>query len=137
MNKQKLFPLLAVLLLVTGMASAQLGQNGVKADIPFAFIAGSSSFPAGEYRVATASDMGVLMVMGETSKSALVGSHAVLANASAKETKLIFHRYGDRYFLYRIWVSGEDRGRELPQTRLEKELASNATFTSVAVLAHR
>ncbi len=73
MNKQKLFPWLAVLLLVTGMASAQLGQNGVKADIPFAFIAGSNSFPAGEYRVATVSDVGVLAVMGENSNSADVG----------------------------------------------------------------
>jgi hypothetical protein len=78
----------------------------------------------------------VLAVMGAASKSALVGSHAIQAKRSA-ETKLIFHRYGDRYFLYRIWVAGEDRGRELPQTRLEKELASNMGFTSVAVLAHR
>jgi hypothetical protein len=128
--------LLAVILLAAGLASAQLGQNGVKADIPFAFMAGGSSFPAGAYRVTTASDTGVLAVMGAASKSALVGSHAIQAKRSA-ETKLIFHRYGDRYFLYRIWVAGEDRGRELPQTRLEKELASNMGFTSVAVLAHR
>lgn len=138
MNKQKLFPLLALLLLATGMASAQLGQNGVKADIPFAFMAGSNSFPAGEYRVASANDLGVLTVMGRASNSAMVGSHAIQGNARASATKLIFHHYGDRYFLYRIWVAGEDRGRELPQTRLEKELASNnSAFTSVAVLAHR
>jgi hypothetical protein len=137
MNKQTLFPLLAVLLLVTGMASAQLGQNGVKADIPFAFMAGNSSFPAGEYRVASASDLGVLTVMGQGSKSGMVGSHAIQGSASAAETKLIFHRYGDRYFLYRIWVAGEERGRELPQTKLEQELASNRSFTSVAILAHR
>ncbi len=135
MNKQKLFPLLAVLLLAAGLANAQLGQNGVKADIPFAFMAGSNTFPAGAYRVTTASNTGVLAVLA-ASKSALVGSHAILGNPSA-ETKLIFHRYGDRYFLYRIWVAGEERGCELPQTRLEKELASNMGFTSLAVLAHR
>jgi hypothetical protein len=138
MNKQKLFPLLAVLLLVTGMASAQLGQQGVKADIPFAFMVGSSSFSAGEYRVVSASDLGgVLAIMGENSKSALVGSHAVQENKAAADTKLIFHRYGDRYFLYRIWVAGEGQGRELPQTKLEKELASNRSFSSVAILARR
>jgi hypothetical protein len=137
MKKQNLFPLLAVILLASGLASAQLGQNGVKADIPFAFMAGSNSFAAGEYRIAAASDTGVLAVMNPGSKSALVGSHAIQANATTAETKLIFHRYGDRYFLYQIWVAGEDRGRELPQTRLEKELASNMRFTSIAVLAHR
>jgi hypothetical protein len=51
------------------------------------------------------------------------------------QTKLVFRRYGDRYFLYQIWVEGNNRGRELPMTPLEKELASNARPTLVAVLA--
>lgn len=138
MKKQHLFPLLAMVLLATGLASAQLGQQGVKADIPFAFMAGTNSFAPGVYRVASANDLGVLAVMASDSHSALVGSNALQANASAAETKLIFHRYGDRYFLYRIWVAGENRGRELPPSRLEKELlASNMRFTYVAILAHR
>src|SRR5207244_6047829 len=52
-------------------------------------------------------------------------------------TQLVFHRYGNRYFLYQIWVRGENRGRELPQTRLERELASNRQPAPVAVLASK
>ena len=136
MNKQKLFPLAAVLLLVTGMASAQMWQQAIKANIPFSFIAGNMSLPAGEYRVTAISDLGVLAVTGGDTGQAMVGSHAVQGKA-ASATKLIFHRYGDQYFLYQIWVQGEDRGRELPQTSHEKELLAKARFSSVAVLAHR
>lgn len=137
MKKQHLFPLLAVILLATGLASAQLNSAAVKADIPFDFIAGKASLPAGEYRVSTISGVGTLAVAGPNSSSALVGSHAVQANAVPNNTKLIFHRYGDRYFLYQVWVQGEQRGRELPQTKLEQELASRIRFNPVAVLAHR
>ena len=138
MKKQELFPMLAVLLLVTGMASAQMQQSALKANIPFNFVAGKMALPAGEYRISTISDLGgVLAVAGGDSGQALVGSHAVQAATVAAETKLIFHRYGDQYFLYQVWVSGENRGRELPQTSREKELLARARFTSVAVLAHR
>jgi hypothetical protein len=38
-------------------------------------------------------------------------------------TKLVFHRYGDQYFLAQIWTAGNDRGRELPRTEREREVA--------------
>src|SRR5215831_16849717 len=103
-KKQNLFPLLAMLLLAMGLASAQIGQQAVKARIPFDFTAGNKALPAGQYRVAAISDL------------AMVNSHAVQANAAPTSTKLIFRRYGDQYFLYQVWVQGESRGRELPQT---------------------
>ncbi len=137
MKKQNLFPLLAVVLLATGLASAQMGSQAVKANIPFDFMAGKTSMPAGEYKLAEVSDAGVLSVMGGPADKTLVGSHAVQASAASEKTKLIFHRYGDQYFLYQIWIQGENRGRELPTTALEKELASNIRFSSVAVLAHK
>ncbi len=28
-----------------------------------------------------------------------------------KTTKLVFHRYGDQYFLAQIWTAGNDRGQ--------------------------
>ena len=136
MKKQHLFPLLAIVLLASGLASAQLNQTAVKANVPFSFMAGKTSLPAGDYRVSALSDMGVLGVQGD-SGSVMVGSYAVQGNAPSRATKLIFHRYGDQYFLSQIWIEGESRGRELPRTSLEKEMLANAQFDSVAILAHR
>lgn len=137
MKKLQLSPLLAILLLATGLSSAQIGRQPVKATIPFDFMAGRTSLPAGEYTVAALSDIGTLWVSGDSSEKALLNSQAVQASMPAAATKLVFHRYGDQYFLRQIWVQGEIRGRELPETRMERELASGIRFSSVAILAHR
>jgi len=135
MKKQNLFPLLAVVLLATGLATAQMDRP-IKANIPFDFVVGKTALPAGEYRVSRLSDLGVLSLVGDAG-AAMVGSHAIQANASSGSTKLIFHRYDDQYFLSQIWVEGENRGSELPKSNLEKELLAKARFSSVAVVAHR
>jgi hypothetical protein len=36
--------------------------------------------------------------------------------------RLVFHRYGDDYFLYEIWPAGATTGRELVQSHREKEV---------------
>jgi hypothetical protein len=109
----------------------------VKANIPFDFEAGNKSYPAGAYRVSAVNQMGALSIIGPASRSGLASSQPTQSNSFSGSTKLVFHRYGDRYFLYQIWVAGENRGRELPTTRVEKELASNATPNPVVIMAQK
>lgn len=138
MKKQRLFSLLAaVVLLTAGSLNAQTSKP-VKANIPFDFDAGNKSYPAGAYRVGSigqASDN--LSITGYGLTSGLAIAHSVQSNSPSGSSKLVFHRYGDRYFLYQIWVAGDDTGRELPTTRVEKELASNATLSPVVIMAQR
>ena|SRR5437588_2026084 len=135
MNHKHFFPLLAAMVvLAVGCANAQIG-NGVRADVPFAFTVANETFPAGQYTVQNMNDLGTLAIKGEGSSLALTGSQAVQTLGAQKLTKLVFHRYGDRYFLYQIWVRGEERGRQIPPTSVERELASNRRPNSVAVLA--
>jgi hypothetical protein len=137
MKKQRLFSLLAaVVLLTAGSLNAQT-SNPVKANIPFDFSAGNKSYPAGAYRVNANSQMGALSILGPGSTSGLASAQPVQSNILSGSTKLVFHRYGDRYFLYQIWVAGENRGRELPTTRVENELASNVTLSPVIVMAQK
>ena len=138
MKKQRLFSLLAAVVLITaGSLCAQTTDRPVKANIPFDFEAGNKSYPAGAYRVSPISQMGDLSIAGYGLTSGLASSHSIQSNSPSGSTKLVFHRYGDRYFLYQIWVAGEDRGRELPTTRVEKELASNATASPVVIMAQK
>jgi hypothetical protein len=46
--------------------------------------------------------------------------------ARVTDTKLVFHRYGDRYVLREVWT-GTGTGRDLPEPRREKELAASAS----------
>lgn len=138
MKKLWLFSLLgAFVLVIAASLSAQTNGSPVKANIPFDFDAGSKHFPAGEYTVSAINPLGGLAIVGRDSESALVNSRRAQSSSPSASTKLIFHQYGGSYFLYQIWVEGENSGRELPKTKLEKELASNATASPVVIMARR
>ena len=138
MKKLFLFSLLAAFVLVIAASlSAQSNGCPVRANIPFDFDAGSTHFSAGEYDVSAIDSQGALAILGRNSKSALVNSRRAQSSSPSASTKLIFHQYGGSYFLYQIWVAGESSGRELPKTKLEKELASNATASPVVIMAQK
>jgi len=100
--------------------------------------AGSVDLPAGEYQVERMGTVDNLLIRGEGTQGMFLGSQAAQANSRPAGSKLVFHRYGDRYFLSQIWAQGEERGSELPMMKVEKELrASNARPTLVAVLAYK
>src|SRR5512133_76661 len=124
-------------LAVPGVANAQLTSPGVvKANIPFSFTVGKTMLPAGEYRVNNSGTEGVLLIAAEeSSQRGLIRTLGVEANNRSSETKLIFRRHGNQYFLSQIWVKNESSGREIPRTRTEKELMAKAASDSVTILA--
>jgi hypothetical protein len=123
--KRQVFSLITLLslLLVTGLAIAQTSK--MRANVPFSFSVGSKTLPAGAYNIgAIGSGSMVLLVQGRGgSSSAMVGCNAAESNKAADKTKLVFNRYRDQYFLAEIWVEGATRGRQLPKSSREKELA--------------
>ena len=114
--------ILALAFLVTTQARA---QETVLANIPFQFTAGEMTLPAGEYRVQKVSDTSsALLIQSRNGKGAtMVMTHAAAVDAPQSKSKLIFNRYGDRYFLTQVWSAGSSRGRELPKSAKEKEQA--------------
>ena len=42
------------------------------------------------------------------------------------ESRLVFNRYGDQYFLSQVWMAGSDTGRDLFQSRNERNLAKES-----------
>ena len=66
--------------------------------------------------------------------SALFTTMPVRANQTQEETKLVFHKYGDQYFLSQIWTPGGSTGRELLMPRLERELAKNAKIARQTIV---
>ena len=103
---------------------AQSERSGVL-NIKFNFIVGGKTLPAGEYTVEpnkTDSHNVWLVQSREGNASALFTTIPVSANQIQEETKLVFHKYGDQYFLSQIWTGG-NTGRELLMPRFERELA--------------
>jgi hypothetical protein len=65
-------------------------------------------------------------------------THGAQAKEPQSESKLVFNRYGNRYFLSQVWTAGSIRGRQLPISPREKEmpqLARNETKAEVTLVA--
>lgn len=119
---------------VAGQCQAQ--TQGVQAKIPFAFVVGNKTLPAGEYTVSPAlisSNDVQLIRQSDGYSSAMAMTSVADANGKDAEPRLIFHCYDNECFLSQIWVSGTS-GRKLHESRREKELATTETPKEVAVL---
>ena len=131
--KNQLFALVGLgLLLATASASAQTVP--LKANIPFNFIVNKAELPAGEY---TLQSLGTAMLIRsmDSQITKLVLPNACASQQPSQSTKLIFHRYGDRYFLAQIWAAGANRGRELPKSSRKTEIALDYTVQNVILAA--
>jgi hypothetical protein len=112
----------------------------MKADVPFEFIVNGSTLPPGQYSVqsfGTADGKTLLVRNAGMNRNATVNSIGVESRDAAAQTKLVFHRYGNRYFLAQVWIAGNDHGNQLPKSHREAELAKDYsnTFQEVDVVA--
>jgi hypothetical protein len=126
---------LSSLMLISGMSYGQAGSR-VIANVPFAFIAGNKTLPAGEYTIDRPNDNepGLLLIRGVDRKVALfVNAEDIQARHTPEKTELVFNEIGDKYFLSKIWITGDDMGREIPKPRAEREL-EHAAVTQVVTL---
>jgi len=128
-----------MLLFVPLIAAAQLRQSErIVTQVPFRFTVGNVAIPAGECSVQLADQKGwVLTVSNRDAKIALF-THTVpnAARKIAPASALVFHKYGDRYFLVALRVSDSRAVYEFRQSKLEKELiAQNLRPTEEILLA--
>jgi hypothetical protein len=114
-------------LLVLLTFSAALGQSDRQTiiHIPFNFSVGEKAFPAGKYvigRVWKDKDSVWVIQRKDNVGKAMLLTRPVRANETQQETRLVFHRYGDLYFLSRIWTAGDTTGREIQMSDRERSL---------------
>jgi hypothetical protein len=135
--KMKIFSVAATALFLSTIFVGQCrAQNPMKVEVPFAFSVGSNALAAGQYEVFRAfpGDDGIQMIR-RTDGSASVMALTLPADRTSEAGKceLIFHRYGNEYFLSQIWT-GERLGQAIRESNREKELAGHETGSEVAVL---
>jgi hypothetical protein len=100
----------ALLGLFAGRARA---QELITVRIPFAFVAGSETFPAGRYDI-TATDDGerVLAIRGTDNRAAgfVLTMPASGPDPAGDQPVLVFTKYEDTYRLSQIWESRDEGG---------------------------
>jgi hypothetical protein len=133
-----LFALLGLgLLLATASAYAQ--TINLKADVPFNFVVTAGTLPNGEYAIQSVEGTAhAVAISGAGQKPSVFLANSCLTLKGGKpshQSKLVFRRYGDQYFLSEIWVEGSIVGHQLPKSRREVEIAQNEMVQQVIVLA--
>ena len=112
-------------LMLLGVSVAAAGSLVLLAEIPFEFSAGNTLLPAGTYTLShPVESHSVLQIRSRRGRGvAIVRTSELSAPAIRNETQLIFNRYGDRYFLHRVWLSGQGRGYDVIPSSQEHDLA--------------
>ena len=84
----------------------------VRVRIPFAFKAGSKQMPAGLYDISFPSSHLVLFQDLDPGKVVTASLMATPSGDGTFQTngRLVFHQYGDQYFLREVWRSGSTSG---------------------------
>jgi len=120
-------------ILATSTALGQSNQGDTIADIPFAFTVANHTLPAGRYTVTRLGGTS-LRIFSPHNQGTVVLTHAVEGKAPESKGNMVFHRYGDVYFLSEVWVAADATGRKVFQSRAEEGLARTRIEMEIAVL---
>ena len=133
-----LIAVLFALMVYPGKASAQIIGN-LEVNIPFQFHAGNAKLPAGKYliRMLDNSDLTIMEIISlDGSTSALFQVQDAEANSTPAKSELIFNKYGNRYFLAKLFDEGNPSGSQVPKSRYEKRISQAGTTAQEHVPAH-
>jgi hypothetical protein len=123
--------------LATAAAFAQT-SIALNANVPFDFIAGGKALPAGHYTVSQGPGAALLVRSQQSDGAGKAAVFAIATPAYSRggrhDSRLVFHRYGNTYFLSEVWGPGSD-GKELPATIQERQLAVAAKSSSNTIMA--
>jgi hypothetical protein len=130
-------------LLMTIGFSAALGSSLMLAqpkprgrvEIPFAFHVRDVALPAGTYTVEEFITTGTIMITNDETGKGILTLAPANRSGDTNESKLVFNKYGDRYFLSELWFAGKGAGDCVPMGKLEREVRS--TPAAIATVAMR
>jgi hypothetical protein len=128
MRKHVSTSLLALSLLVSMLAAAAPASaksgNDQRAQVPFDFYVGDRLITAGDCRISSVNDDGSgLRIDANGGRQSAITMTSLKSGSVNKQAspRLVFHKYGDQYFLAAVWGAERD-GRALPESKRERNL---------------
>ena len=94
-------------------------QTTLKATVPFPFTVGKTEVPAGTYTIDSISHSAIA-IRGMANGVLTLVSLGPESNDGTP--KLVFNKYGDKYFLSQVSTGSGSAVMQLPTSKLEKEL---------------
>ncbi len=100
-------------------------QARERANVPFDYSLNQKTMPAGSYEISSVGGSTLAVRNLKTGEaSMLIASMRVQASQAVgtPNPKLVFHKYGDQYFLAEIWDGQSNTGIALHESKREQEL---------------
>ncbi len=111
---------LSLFVLLTDTSVYAQYRTVLVANIPFEFAIGNKEFPAGKYTISYINTMLMRIQSQDSNQSMFVLTGP--AEARNTQSKLVFNRYEDQYFLSTLWTTGNEVGRRVRMSRSEREV---------------
>jgi hypothetical protein len=123
---------IAATFITAGSAFAQ--DNQVMANVPFSFTVGNSTLPSGTYTIRSRVASPRVLSLNSWDK----GVHVMTIgqpdqNNPKRADKLVFHKYGNQYFLSEILCSDESMNIHFATTKAEKRARTQTNSAGLFV----
>ena len=96
-------------------------EPGAQANVPFDFTVGDKVLPSGTYYIAPLS-FGVLKIQSKDGQSRMLITTVGDGQESRNGDKLVFHKYGHKYFLSEVLCKNSGMNVAIPRSKLEKRV---------------
>ena len=124
--------MLTATVLLTGMIASAQNPYNLRANIPFEFRAGDATAAAGKYDIAKAGFNNGSHWRNTATRRGFLTGNAIRKYSTEWDSRLVFHKYGDRYFLREIH-NGLDI-QVMPESRAERSLRRDGEVPGVAFI---
>jgi hypothetical protein len=127
MNRISAIALIVAASFVTA-GSAMAQDHRAQATVPFNFSVNGNSLPAGTYTIGSEVNSPNLITITDREKNVHLMTIVVPdSNTSSAANKLVFHRYGDQYFLSEVRCDSASMNVQLSTSKAEKRAKTAQT----------
>ena len=116
---------IALSLILLALVPAYAQKTSATVNIPFSFTVDDVRLPAGDYIISSTTErvVNIQHVGGPEAKATMTNNGS--STRSIGPARLVFHRYGNAYFLAAAWLPNSDHAREFYASANEIQLARN------------
>lgn len=113
---------LSVLVSLAALPAAAKSVDGMRTQVPFDFHVGDRLVRAGTYTIKSLTGDELVLRISSGREAANATTHSGQDKGDgAGRPRLVFHKYGDQYFLTAVWGS-DSNGRTLSESKRERNL---------------
>jgi len=129
--------LVLLLAVAAPLHAGSILNHEMTVSVPFGFIAGDKSLPAGDYSVQVNPERGSVVLRQEGQDPLMMLTNRKESRSAPQRGKLVFQRYGTSFFLAEVWSQANATGQTLTPGAREKELARHKQPEQILVVQVR